>query len=70
MVQVKEIHDGIHFKDMSRGWHPKNVKYDKGQWKKRKLQVVLMPHTHVDPGKELLAPTYPTPFALIATFLL
>eukprot|EP00045_Choanoeca_perplexa_P013984 m.161288 g.161288 ORF g.161288 m.161288 type:complete len:1191 (-) comp16523_c0_seq1:1-3573(-) len=48
--KVKEIHDGIHFEDMSRGWHPKNVKYDKTQWKKRTLQVVLMPHTHVDPG--------------------
>ena len=52
--QVKEIHDGIHFEDMSRGWHPKNVKYDKEQWKTRKLQVVLMPHTHVDPGTPAL----------------
>eukprot|EP00730_Choanoeca_flexa_P003248 TRINITY_DN11341_c0_g1_i2.p1 TRINITY_DN11341_c0_g1~~TRINITY_DN11341_c0_g1_i2.p1 ORF type:complete len:1226 (+),score=295.66 TRINITY_DN11341_c0_g1_i2:167-3844(+) len=49
-LKVKEIHDGIDFKDMSRGWHPKHVKYDRQSWKKRKLQVVLMPHTHVDPG--------------------
>ncbi|EGD82499.1 hypothetical protein PTSG_03147 [Salpingoeca rosetta] len=48
---VEKMQARVDFSDMTRGWHPKNLNPDTAPVSRAKpLEVILMPHTHVDPG--------------------
>lgn len=51
-TSAEEVYKAVQFNDKNRGWHPRDLEPTDADepMKRQPLQVILMPHTHVDPG--------------------